>query len=143
VSSIKEFVARAYERQSLRFLLVGAWNTGFGFLSFALLYYFFAAKIHYSFLQAVSVVLNVTNAFFWHKFVVFRARGNILGEYLRFYAVYAVPIAIGFALLPFAIEVLGMNAYLASAAIVFLQMFVSYFGHKHFSFRAAPAPPPR
>ena len=134
--TIKELVTRAYARQSLRFLVVGAWNTGFGYLSFALLYYFFSPFVHYMVIQAASVVINVTNAFVCHKFIVFRTSGNYVREYLRFYAVYAVPIGVSFVALPFAIEVLKMNAYLASAVIICLMTFVSYFGHKHFSFRA-------
>ena len=133
--TLREIIAQAYARQSLRFLVVGAWNTGFGYLSFALLYYFFSPFAHYMAIQAVSVVVNVTNAYLCHKFIVFRTRGNYGREYLRFYAVYAIPIASGFVLLPFAIEVLAMNAYLASALIICLLTFVSYFGHKHFSFR--------
>lgn len=135
--TIKEIVTRAYARQPLRFLVVGGWNTGFGYLSFAVLYYFFSPYVHYMAIQATCVVINVTNAFLCHKFIVFRTRGNFVREYLRFYAVYAIPIVSGFVLLPFAIEVLGMNAYLASALIICLLTFVSYFGHKYFSFRGS------
>jgi putative flippase GtrA len=139
VAAIRELITRLGDRQPLRFLAVGAWNTVFGYCSFALLYYFFSPLVHYLAIQAVSVVLNVTNAYLCHKFIVFRTSGNYLREYLRFYAVYAVPIGAGFVMLPFAIEVLGMNAYLASALIICLLTFVSYFGHKHFSFRPAAA----
>jgi putative flippase GtrA len=142
VPTLRELVTRVYARQSLRFLAVGAWNTGFGYVAFAALYYFFSPYVHYMVLQAASVVINVTNAFLCYKFIVFRTRGNYVREYLRFYAVYAVPIGLGFVMLPFAIEVLGMNAYVASAVIICLLAVFSYFGHKHFSFRAAPGAPP-
>ena len=144
ISAIKELAFQAYAQQSLRFLIVGAWNTAFGYLSFVLLYYFFSPFVHYLAIQAATVVINVTNAFLCHKFIVFRTRGNYLREYLRFYVVYAVPIGLGFVLLPFGIEVLGMNAYLTSAVSICLLTFISYFGHKHYSFRRVAAePPPR
>ena len=86
--------------------------------------------------MVASVLINVTMAYCSYKFFVFRTKGNYLREYLRFYAVYAVPIGVGFALLPFLIEVFGLNAYLAQAIVIGVTTTVGYFGHKHVSFRA-------
>ncbi len=133
--SVKELAARACGSQPLRFLAVGVWNTGFGYLAFALLYFLFSPFVHYMAILAATVVVNVTNSFLCYKFLVFRTRGHYLREYLRFYAVYAVPIGLGFVLLPVAIEVLKLNAYVAQALITVLMAVVSYLGHKHFSFR--------
>lgn len=132
---IRELASRAFANQPLRFLVIGGWNTGSGFLVFALLYYLLSPHVHYMAILAATVVLNVTNAFICYKFIVFRTRGNYLREYFRFYAVYAVPIGLGFVLLPFTIEVLKLNAYLAQALVTFLLAGVSYLGHKHISFR--------
>ena len=135
--NIREIVARAAASQPLRFLVVGGWNTGSSYLVFAVLYYLFSPYVHYLVVLAAATVVNVTNAFLCYKFFVFRTRGNFLREYLRFYTVYAVPIGAGLVLLTFAIEVLKMNAYLAQALITLGMTIVSYFGHKHFSFRPA------
>jgi putative flippase GtrA len=135
VPTIGDLAARASANQPLRFLVVGAWNTGSGYLAFALLYYLFSSHVHYLVILAATVVVNVTNAYLCYKFIVFRTRGNYVREYLRFYAVYAVPIGAGFVLLPFAIEVLKLNAYLAQALVTLLLAVVSYLGHKHISFR--------
>jgi putative flippase GtrA len=137
VPTLRELASRAYANQPLRFLVVGGWNTGSGYLVFALLYYFLSPHIHYLAILALTVVVNVTNAFLCYKFIVFRTRGNYLREYLRFYAVYAVPIGLGFVLLPFAIEVLKLNAYVAQALVTLFLAGVSYLGHKHISFRRA------
>jgi putative flippase GtrA len=135
VPTLRELAARAYTNQPLRFLVVGAWNTGSGYLAFALLYYLLSPSVHYMAILAATVVVNVTNAFLCYKFIVFRTRGNYLKEYFRFYAVYAVPIGCGLVMLPFAIEVLKMNAYLAQALVTLVLAGVSYLGHKHISFR--------
>ena len=135
MTAIGGLVARAYASQPLRFVLVGAFNTGFGYLVFALLYYLFSPFLHYLVVLAASAVINITIAYLCYKFVVFRTRGNYLREYFRFYGVYAVPVGLGVALLTFAIEVLKMNAYLAQALITLGMAVVSYFGHKHVSFR--------
>lgn len=128
---------RLYDSQPVRYLVVGGWNTLFGYLSFATLYYLFSPFVHYMLIMVVSTVINITNAYVFYKILVFRTRGNYLREYLRFYAVYAVPIAAGFILFPLAIEVLRMNPYVAQAGIMVLTIVVSYLGHKHISFRPA------
>ena len=119
-----------------RFLVVGGWNTLFGYSSFALLYFLFSTIVHYFLIIAVSTIINVTNAFLCYKFVVFQTRGNYVREYLRFYVVYAVPIGMGFVLFPLLIEGLRMNPYLAQAVITVLTIAISYFGHKRISFKA-------
>jgi len=135
--TVRNLVARASASQSLRFLVVGGWNTGSSYLVFAGLYYFFSPLVHYLVILAAATIVNITNAFLCYKFFVFRTRGNFLWEYLRFYTVYAVPIGVGLVLLTFAIEVLKMNAYLAQGIITVLMAVASYLGHKHFSFRSA------
>jgi putative flippase GtrA len=136
VPSIKDLASQAYARQPLRFLLVGAFNTVSGYLIFVLLYYLFSPFVHYLVILGACAVINISIAFILHKTIVFRTRGNYLREYLRFYVVYAVPTVSSAALLTFAIEVLRMNVYVAQAVITLAMTVVSYFGHKHFSFRS-------
>ena len=133
--TFKELASRAYAHQPFRFLVVGAWNTGFGYATFVVLYYLLSPYIHYLAIQVLSTVINITTAYLFYKFIVFRTRGNYVREYLRFYVVYAMPIVLGFTFFPFAIEVLKMNAYLAQALTTFVIAIISYFGHKHVSFR--------
>ena len=111
------------------------WNTAFGYATLALLYYLFSDEIQYLFLIAFATIVNITNAYICHKFFVFKTKGNYLREYLRYYVVYSIPIGMSFFLFPFCIEVLRMNFYVTQAIITFLTVIISYFGHKHVSFR--------
>jgi putative flippase GtrA len=122
--------------EPLRYLIAGGWNTLFGYSTFAALYWLLSPRVHYAAIMIASTVVNVTMAYLSYKLFVFRTKGNWLREYARFYAVYAVPIGLGFVLLPFLIEVFRMNAYLAQALVVGITVVISYFGHKHVSFRA-------
>jgi len=126
---------RAFDRTSVRFLIAGAWNTAFGYVSLALSYYLFSQKIQYMFLIAFATVLSISNAYLCHKFFVFKTKGNYLAEYLRYYVVYSVPVGVGFVVLPFCIEVLRMDFYAAQAMLTVVTVVISYFGHKHVSFR--------
>jgi putative flippase GtrA len=129
------FIHQALQDRRLRFLIAGGWNTVFGYTSFAVLYWLLSRRIHYLVILVGVAVINITMAFFTHKFFVFRTRGNYVREYLRYYVVYAVPVGIGFIAFPFCIEFLHMNAYLTQLLITGITVVMSYFGHKHVTFR--------
>ncbi len=82
-----------------------------------------------------SSVVNITQAYVCHKFFVFKTKGNYLKEYLRYYMVYSIPMALGFVFFPFCIEVLKMNFYFTQALLTFVTVIISYFGHKNISFK--------
>ena len=122
-------------REKINYLLVGAWNTVFGYFTFVILYFLLSARIHYMFILGFSNVLSITNAYVGYKTFVFRTRGNYIREYLRFYVVYGAAIGLNFILLPIVVEVLSVNPVIAQGIIIWLTIIFSYFGHKRFSFR--------
>lgn len=87
------------------------------------------------FIMVIGTIINITNAFICHKFFVFKTKGNYVREYLRYYVVYSVPIGMGFVFFPLCIEVLKMNFYVIQAMLTFFTVIISWFGHKHISFR--------
>lgn len=132
---MKTALHRAYNSTPLRFLVAGGWNTAFGYASLAVLYYLFSDKIQYLFLIVISTILSITNAYVCHKFFVFKTKGNYVREYLRYYIVYSIPFGLALVLFPFCIEILRMNFYVTQAILTFFTVLISYFGHKHVSFR--------
>jgi putative flippase GtrA len=81
--------------QFVRYLLVGAFNTCFGYISFAVILTLLNAalpgRLLYLTVIAASVLsmpLNITVAYLGYKFFVFRTKGNFLGEWLKCFAVY-------------------------------------------------------
>ena len=129
-------VKRIYQkhREKINYLLVGGWNTIFGFLTFALLYALFHQHLHYLVLFIVSNILSITNAYIGYKIFVFQTKGNYLAEYARFYLVYGSAMALNLVLLPLVVEFLHINPVAAQGGIMFINVIFSYFGHKHFSF---------
>ena len=132
---MKHFIYRHEEK--LRYLIVGGWNTIFGYLLFIALYGLFGDSINYVAILVVSYVISITNAYLCYKFLVFRTKGNYLREYLRFYLVYGLAFLINLALLPLLVEVLKMNPVVSQGAIVFFTVVISYVAHKNFSFNVA------
>lgn len=78
-------VARRWEGDlRLRFLVVGAYNTAVGLLAFPALFVLFGRRAPYQALVVAAFVVAVTNAFFAHRWIAFRAGGPVLPQLLRF-----------------------------------------------------------
>jgi len=127
---------RLYKKhqQKIDYLLIGIWNTIFGYSVFVALYFIFAAYIHYMVIWAASTVLAITNAYIGYKAFVFRTKGNYLREYLRFYVVYSGSMGLNIILLPLCVELLKITPPLAQAGIIVISVVFNYLGHKYYSF---------
>jgi putative flippase GtrA len=127
----------------IRFLMVGVWNTIFGYLVFVGLDYlfnlFFSPRyVAYMSAAALSNVIAVTNAYFFHKHLTFKSKASgkaAFREYLRFYITYVFTFIIGMILLPIFVELLKLDPEIAAAIITLLLTVVSYISHNKFSFR--------
>lgn len=147
--------------QFIRYLLVGCWNTGFGYGVFFLIYSYLKVRLSYTLAynaaNIASQIFAITNAYIGYKCFVFQTRGNYLREYLRFYVVYGVTAIINILLLPVVVTLLShalhgrayplcsifgkmlilssdTTPYYASALLLLITVLGSFFGHKHFSF---------
>ncbi len=156
------FGARSlFSNQATRFLLVGAWNTLFGYSLFCLLTWLLTDRVPYAYIPAAAIghVISVSVAFVGHRRFVFRSQGPLATEFLRCHLVYAVSFLVNFVLLLLLVPALEWTLgprpyvpYLAGGLVTLGSTVVSFFGHKHFSFappkgkkspEAGPATPPR
>ena len=131
-------------RQALRYLLVGGFNTCFGYGLFVAFNYLFRSLGVYGseIASLLSNVIAITAAFLGYKWFVFHTRGNYLREWLRCKSVYGGSMLFSLVMLPpltlllrhwFARAQMASN--LAAAILIVVTVIASYFGHKHFSFR--------
>jgi len=132
-------MAALLARQEVRYVLAGGWNTAFGYGVYAGAYWLLRPRVHYMVIAVASNILAITMAYATHKLFVFRTRGNVVREYLRFYGVYGLTAVLGLVALPFCVEVLGISPYVAPLLFLVVSVVVSYLGHKHFSFRPPKA----
>src|SRR5512141_497211 len=100
---------RAIENRFVRFLLVGALNTVFGYSVFAVLV---IIGVHYAIAALVSTVLGVLFNFKTTGRLVFSSRDNHM--LIRFVGVYAISYVVGVFLLRASVA-LSINVLLASA----------------------------
>jgi putative flippase GtrA len=119
----------------IKFLIVGGWNTLFGYGVFIAIYYS-PVKINYIIVAIISNVLAITNAYVGYKFFVFKTRGNYFKEYLKFYGIYGTMALINLALLPVLVQILSIKPVISQGILLAGTVVASFFGHKRFSFRA-------
>ncbi len=130
--------------QLARYLVVGVWNTLFGYGTYALFTALLAPVVPHSYVAALvlSSLLNITVSYLGYKWFVFKTKGNYLREWMRCVAVYSSGIAIGACLLPIVVYLLRHGTrfqaaapYLAGALLTGFGVLYNFLGHKKFSFR--------
>ena len=126
-------------KQKIDYLLVGVWNTIFGYVAFAALYFLLRGYLHYMILFVISNVLSITNAYLAYKLFVFKTKGHYWREYSRFYIVYGGALALNLALLPLVVVTFRLSPVIAQAGLAFITVICSYFGHRNFSFKTPAA----
>ncbi len=141
INSLGEFKTR--HRVKVKFVLVGIWNTIFGYGIFCLFDTFFAwlfsaRSVAYMCAMVLAQILAVINAYIGHKYITFKseAKGKaIIAEFFRFSATYVVTFCLSLALLPALVEIGHIDPKISAAIIILICMGISYLGHSRFSFR--------
>lgn len=121
-------------REQILYLLVGGWNTAFGYGVWAALQYLLGSHVHYLIVVVLSWPLAVLNAYLGYRFIVFQSQGSLLRELPRFSLVYLATLVANLALLPLALSALPLNIYVIQALFTAAVVVVSYLGHKYYSF---------
>lgn len=121
-------------REQVLYLVVGGWNTVFGYAVWALLQYLLGDHLHYLVVVLIAWPIAVLNAYLGYRYVVFRSRGPILRELPRFSLVYFVTLIVNLALLPVALNVLPFNIYVVQALLTAIVVVCSYLSHRYYSF---------
>lgn len=135
--------------QFRRYLLIGGFNTIFGYCLFALLNWAFSGLGTYNYMYAsvLSTLISISLAFLLYKWLVFRTKGNYLVEWVRFFGVYGASLLFTFSGLPILVTILRRNLqkpehapYIANAILTVIIVLFSFFGHKRISFRPSKTP---
>lgn len=126
-----------YGNQKLRFLIVGGWNTAFGYLVFVALYWLLLAWLHYLVIAAAAHFIAVTQSFVSQRCVVFRASGLWLRQYWRFHVASLVALGINLAALGLLVEILRAHVLVAQAVATAVSVVTAYLLHRHYSFGGA------
>ncbi len=125
-------------REQVLYLMVGAWNTFFGYAVWAMMQYLLGDYLNYLVILVLAWPVAVLNAYVGYRYIVFRSEGAVLTELPRFAVVYVVALVANLVFLPIALQVLPFEIYVVQAIVTVLVVVGSYLGHKYFSFRGDP-----
>ena len=139
--SVKDLISKHHVE--VRFVLVGIWNTIFGYSVFCLLDTFFShlfATRYIAYMSAMILgqIIAIVNAYVFHKYITFKSkvRGRkIISEFFRFSMTYAVTFCLSLILLPIFAEIFHITPKISGAVVILICTVISYLGHSKFSFK--------
>ncbi|HXW88994.1 MAG TPA: GtrA family protein [Terriglobales bacterium] len=147
-SLVRRLIRHLSPVQFGRYILVGIWNTVFGYTTYAALTFLLTPHLPYAYIFATVLAsfLNITVAFLGYKWVIFKTKGNYLREWVRCVLVYSGGIVTGILLLPPLVYAVRHSTrfdtaapYIAGAVLMGLNLVIGFVGHKTFSFQSPQA----
>ncbi|WP_246111546.1 GtrA family protein [Weissella muntiaci] len=136
INKIFNGISVLLDSEKFRFLLVGGFNTAFGFAIYALFTWLLRGlEFGYMLALIISQVASLFVAFDLHKKFTFKTQGHVVKDFIRFTMVNAVNYAFNLLLLPILVHGFKFNALVAQLSILIFTTVVSFIGHKYFSFR--------
>jgi putative flippase GtrA len=127
--------------QRVAFLLVGGANTAFSTGLFIALALAFPQTPSFILLTA-SWGVSLIAVFFVYRKLVFRVKGHLWLDLGRFALVNLTSLLTNVSLLSLCADILGFPRIPTQLAITGVSVIISYFGHRHFSFRRKHSPDP-
>ncbi|MDR0484891.1 MAG: GtrA family protein [Alphaproteobacteria bacterium] len=121
--------------QFIRFIIVGGYNTVFGWLVFSLFYYLWGNNLHYAIILIFAFIVGILNNFILFKIFVFKTKGNWLQEGVSTYISYAFLYPVNYLILFITINMYGMSAYMGQGIAVIIMPIITYFVLKIFAFK--------
>lgn len=120
----------------IRFLIVGLWNTVFGYGIFvAAVAATRVLNVSYLYATVPAQILGILNAYVCHRVYTWADGDKSFAGFLRFTAVYWVIFAVNAPLLVVLVEGLGLLPEVAQGLLLVANTAVSYVAHGRWSFR--------
>lgn len=133
--SRQSWIGKHCQSSKSRFILVGLWNTAFGYLAFVAFYFAFSAHLHYLIIAVIAHGTAVSQAFILHRRFVFQSRDNWKAQFVRYNIGVTGIFLMGLAGLSILVGLLHFNPLYAQALVTAISVVVSFLVHRDYSFR--------
>ena len=120
------------DKRFFKFIFVGIINTIVGYGSYSILLFL---GLNYFIANTVSTIVGICCSYLLNKNITFSDSNTTKKTPLKFISVYAFSYVLGMLSLYFFVNILHFNSYLAGFFNLFITTFISWFGHKYFSFK--------
>jgi putative flippase GtrA len=122
------------EPRHVKFAAIGIYNTLFGYAVFASLH-LAIQQLNYMLVLILSRELSVISAFVAYRWLVFKVKGGLVGDFFRFWMVYSGALVLNLIALPVLVQIAGLGVLVAQAIIIVLTVITTWIGHNYFSFK--------
>jgi len=128
----------ARHEKKLRFLVAGGVNTLVGLSVYPLLY-LLLEPLGWGYIQVLLLaqVICITFSFISNKYFVFKTKGNIHKEYVKFFLFYGLYLVLNLLCLPLLVEKVGISPIISQTLFSAAIIISSYFWHNFFTFKQA------
>jgi putative flippase GtrA len=117
------------------FLLVGGINTAFSTALFVVLVIAFGPHVPSFVSLGISWAVSLVLVFFAYRLIVFRVKGHLWLDFVRFAGTNMMALLINMVALTVLADVMGWPAIPVQIGIICFIIVFNYFAHKHVSFR--------
>lgn len=122
--------------KKIRFLIAGGLNTLVGLSIYPLLYLALTPfGVGYFKVLFLSQIPSVTFSFITNKYFVFKSKGNVKQEYLKFFSFYGFYFLLNLIALPILVELLRIEPIISQALFSVAIILTSYFWHNMVTFK--------
>jgi putative flippase GtrA len=118
----------------LKYLIVGGWNTIFGYVLGLIVFKIFSSSLHIITIGLMINFLSITMSFITYKLFVFKTNNFWFIEYMRSFLVYGAASIFNVLLLWILVDIMKIQFWLAQGIVTPIMIFSSYLGHKKFTF---------
>jgi putative flippase GtrA len=124
--------------KKIRFLIAGMVNTAVGLAVYPILYLVFESMgMGYIQVLIIAQVLCISFSFVSNKYFVFKTKGNLKKEYLKFFAFHGFYFALNLVCLPILVEAFKINPIISQTGFAIAVIMTSYFWHNAVTFKTA------
>jgi len=132
--SVRNLVGR--HEKKVRFLIVGGVNTMVGLSVYPILF-ILLKPIGFGYMEVLFLaqVICITFSFISNKYFVFKTKGNIKKEYVKFFMFYGFYLALNVICLPVMVEMIKITPIIAQTLFSIAIIVSSYFWHNFITFK--------
>lgn len=120
------------DKRFIKFIFVGILNTIIGYGTYSLLVFL---KINYIIANTISTIIGIICSYLLNKKITFNDTKTTKNTPIKFISVYILSYIIGTINLTIIVNKCNANEYIAGFINLFITTFISWFGHKYFSFK--------
>lgn len=135
---MRKKIQRVYiaHKKEFRFLLAGMVNTCVGLATYPLLYLVLEpVGVGYIAVLVIAQVVCITFSFWTNKYFVFKSKGDLRSEYVKFFSFHGLYFLINLIALPALVELIQLNPMIAQTIFSIFIIVTSYFWHNAVTFK--------